>query len=108
MQIHLLLQISLKEESYFCHVKHSANNINYMSVGDPFRLLTYSDLCSLFQHIIMLVHFVFTVFVKNLQGKYLFVSQLKKKKPLCVTMTHTVNTVHNSLFRGSQCLLLDF
>lgn len=70
----LLLQISLKENTWFGHVKHSGSNLNYMNENEVFMLLSYSDLSSLFQLLIMLVHFVLIVFLKNLEGKDLFSS----------------------------------
>lgn len=45
-----------------------------MTEVDAFMLLPSSDVSSLFQPLIMLVHFVLTVFVESPEGKDLFFS----------------------------------
>lgn len=51
-----------------------ASKLNYTSEDNAFMLLSYSYLCSLFQLLIMRVHFVLIVFVKILESKDLLFS----------------------------------
>lgn len=107
MQINLLLQISLKEKANL-GMWNSANKVNYVSADDALKLLSFSDLFSLFQLVIILVHFVLTVYVKITELKIYFSPNYKKYKKdpgalqrlkyyiQYLTVINTVSTVHNS------------
>lgn len=63
-------------------MKHSTNNLNCISADDEFKLLSYSDLSSLFQLVITLVHFVLNCISKTSEAKICFCPNYKIEKAL--------------------------